>query len=55
MLVEVSKEQNCRKAVKHGLPWSIVTDRVSVEKDYKLIHRNRDGPGRKIDMTLDDL
>lgn len=48
-------EQNCRKAVKHGLSWSIVTDRESMEAGYRVILRNREEQGRKIHMTLDDL
>lgn len=48
-------EQNCRKAVKHGLSWSMVTDRDSMEEGYKVILRNREEQGRKIYMSLDDL
>lgn len=48
-------EQNCRKAVKHGLTWSMVTDRESMEDAYQVILRNREEQGRKIHMTLDDL
>ncbi|WP_352421224.1 hypothetical protein [Proteiniphilum sp.] len=48
-------EQNCRKAVKHGLTWSMVNDRESMEEGYKVILRNREEQGRKIHMTLDDL
>lgn len=47
--------QNCRKAVKHGLTWSLVTDRKSMEDAYEVIFRNREEQGRKIYMTLDDL
>ena len=48
-------EQNCRKAVKHGLTWSMVDDRKSMEDAYSVILRNREEQGRKIYMTLDDL
>lgn len=48
-------EQNCRKAVKHGLTWSMVTDRQSQEEAYKVIYRNRKAQEREIYMTLDDL
>ncbi|MEA5126983.1 MAG: hypothetical protein VB074_02255 [Proteiniphilum sp.] len=48
-------EQNCRKAVKHGLTWSLVTDMKSKEDAYEVIFRNREEQGRKIYMTLDDL
>lgn len=47
--------QNCRKAVKHGLTWSLVTDRKSMEDSYAVIYRNREEQGRKIYMTLDNL
>ncbi len=47
--------QNCRKAVKHGLTWSLITDRESQEEAYALILRNREEQGRKIHMNLDDL
>lgn len=47
--------QNCRKAVKYGLTWSLVTDRKSLEDAYGVIFRNREEQGRKIYMTLDDL
>lgn len=48
-------EQNCRKAAKHGLTWSIATDRKSQEDAYNVICRNREEQNRKIYMTLDDL
>lgn len=47
--------QNCRKAVKHGLTWSVVTDKKSMEDAYEVIFRNREKRERKIYMTLDNL
>lgn len=47
--------QNCRKAVKHGLKWSVVTDMNGMKEVYQVIHRNREGLGRKIYMTLEDI
>lgn len=48
-------EQNCRKAIRHGLTWSIATDKELKEEGFKVILRNREEQGRKIHMTLDDL
>ena len=47
--------QNCRKAVKHGLTWSLVTDMESKKEAYEVILQNREQLGRKIYMTFDDL
>ncbi len=47
--------QNCRKAVKHGLVWSVATERKELEEAYVVIHRNREEQGRKIYMTLEDI
>lgn len=47
--------QNCRKAIRHGLTCSIVTDRDSMEEAYKVIYRNRTEKGRKLKMSLDDI
>lgn len=47
--------QNCRKAVKHGLTWSVVTDKKSMEDAYEVIFQNREKRERKIYMTLDNL
>ncbi|ULB33701.1 MULTISPECIES: hypothetical protein [Proteiniphilum] len=48
-------EQNCRKAIKNGLAWSIITDKKSIEDAYSVILRNRKVQCRKIYMTLDDI
>lgn len=47
--------QNCRKAVNNGLQWSVVNSIEEMQEAYKVIHRNREGLGRKIYMTLDDI
>ena len=47
--------QNCRKAVKHGLVWSVATDKEELDAVYGVIHRNREDQGRKIYMTLEDI
>lgn len=47
--------QNCRKAVKHGLTWSVATERKELEEIYQVIYNNREDQGRKIFMTLDDI
>lgn len=47
--------QNCRKAMKHGLEWSVVTSFEDMREAYQVIHRNREGLGRKIYMTLEDI
>lgn len=48
-------EQNCRKALKHGLSWSVATDRESMEEGYNVILRNREEQGRKIHVSLENL
>lgn len=47
--------QNCRKAVKHGLVWSVETEINEMKEAYKVIHSNREELGRKIYMSLDDI
>lgn len=47
--------QNCRKAVKHGLTWSVATERKELEETYQVIYNNREEQGRKIFMTLEDI
>lgn len=47
--------QNIRKAVKHGLVWKSITEIDEMKEAYKVIHSNREGLGRKIYMTLDDI
>ena len=47
--------QNCRKAMKHGLIWSVATEKNEMEDAYTVIHRNRQEQGRKIYMNLDDI
>lgn len=47
--------QNCRKAIKYGLVWSEVTGMAEMEEAYQVIHQNREGLGRKIYMTLEDI
>lgn len=48
-------EQNCRKALKHGLVWSVEDDRESLEEGYRVILKNREEQNREIHMTLDGL
>lgn len=48
-------EQNCRKAVKHGLVWSVEDERESLEEGYRVILKNREEQNREIHMTLDGL
>ncbi|MDD4777206.1 MAG: hypothetical protein PHV53_02840 [Fermentimonas sp.] len=47
--------QNCRKAIKHRLEWSAVTDMAGMKEVYRVIERNRMELGRKIYMTLEDI
>lgn len=47
--------QHCRKAIKYGLVWSMATSMDEMEEAYQVIHRNREGLGRKIYMTLEDI
>jgi len=47
--------QNCRKAIKNGLVWSVVTDRDALKEVYSVISRNREEQGRMIHMTLEDI
>lgn len=47
--------QNCRKAIKHGLKWSIATEMKEYEEAYEVIHNNREEQGRKILMNLEDI
>lgn len=47
--------QNCRKAIKHGLKWSLATELSEMKDVYAVIHRNRQEQGRKIYMNLDDI
>ena len=47
--------QNCRKAIKHGLKWSVVTEMKEFEEVYEVIHNNREVQGRKIHMSLKDV
>ena len=47
--------QNCRKAINHGLEWSIATEMKEYEEAYEVIHNNREEQGRKIFMTLEDV
>ena len=47
--------RNCRRAIKLGLTWSVATERDEMEEAYKVVQRNREGLGRKIHMTLDDI
>jgi hypothetical protein len=47
--------QNCRKAVKHGLIWSVATEKKEMEETYGVICNNREEQGRKIFMKLEDI
>lgn len=47
--------QNCRRAIKHQLSCSIVTDEASRKDAYDVIFRNRVEQEREIHMTLDDI
>src|SRR5690554_5016636 len=47
--------QNCRKAAKHGLVWSVATGMEEMMEAYDVIHRNREEQGRKIYMNLKDI
>lgn len=47
--------RNCRKAIKHGLSWLRVTGMEEMEEAYRVIHQNREGLGRKIHMSLEDI
>lgn len=47
--------QNCRKAIKHGLVWSVATEMHELEETYEVIHSNREDQGRKIFMSLEDI
>lgn len=53
--VKSTVDQNCRKAVKHGLTWSLVNDRQSQEDAFGVIYRNRKVQGRKIHMTFEEI
>lgn len=45
----------CRKAVKNGLLFSVVKERDEMEEVYRVVQRNREGLGRKIYMTFEDI
>lgn len=47
--------QNCRKAINHGLVWSVATNMDEMREAYRVIYQNREGLGRKIYMTLEDI
>lgn len=47
--------RNCRRAVKNGFMFSVATEREEMEEVYKLVQKNREGLGRKIHMTFDDV
>lgn len=47
--------QNCRRAVSNGLKWSVATNMDEYEEVYGVVLRNREGLGRKIHMTLEDI
>lgn len=48
-------DQNLRKANKHGLQWSLVSSIGEMNEAYQVIQRNREGLGRKIYMTFEDI
>lgn len=47
--------QNCRKAIKNGLQWSVAVAMNDMEDAYRVIYTNREGLGRKIYMSLEDV
>lgn len=47
--------QNCRKAIKYGLKWSVVSELKDYEEAYDLIRKNRVEQKRNIYMTLEDI
>jgi hypothetical protein len=46
---------NCRKAINNNLEWAIATGIDDMESAYEVIYKNREGLGRKIHMTLEDI
>lgn len=48
-------QQNCNKAIRNGLTFSLVTDEKSMEEVYAIIETNRENQNRPIHMTLNEL
>lgn len=53
--VKSEVRQNCNRAKRNGLSFSLITDKESIKQAYDIILSNREKQGRNVHMTLDEV